>query len=148
VTPPTTGPGYEPQDGYGGAPGYGAPGYGYGPTPGYGPPPGYGYPVPYPPDPAAPYGRDPMTGYPLSDKSKVAAGLLQIFLGVFGVGRFYTGHTTIAVIQLSLTLVGIVTSIIFVGIFLILGVQIWVLIDGIMLLAGRETDARGLLLRS
>ncbi len=147
MTPPTTGPGYEPQDGYGYGPppGYGgAPGYGYG----YGPPPGYGYPGPYLPDPAAPYGRDPLTGYPLSDKSKVAAGLLQIFLGTFGVGRFYTGHTTIAVIQLSLTLVGIVTSIIFVGIFLILGVQIWVLIDGIMLLAGRETDARGLLLRS
>ncbi|MDO8107096.1 TM2 domain-containing protein [Isoptericola sp. b441] len=89
-----------------------------------------------------------MTGQPLSDKSKIVAGLLQIFLGVFGVGRFYTGHTNLAIIQLSLTLVGFVTSFIVIGVFVLIGVQIWVLVDGIMLLSGRETDARGLLLRS
>ena len=89
-----------------------------------------------------------MTGQPLSDKSKIAAGLLQIFLGTFGVGRFYTGHTNLAVIQLSLTLVGFITAFLVVGVFVIIGVQVWVLIDGIMLLSGRETDARGLLLRS
>ena len=115
------------------------------PPPGYGYQPGWGYP---PPDPAAPYGRDPFTGQPLSDKSKVAAGLLQIFLGMFGVGRFYTGHTNLAVTQLSLTILGFITAFIVVGVFVLIGVQIWVLIDGIMLLAGRETDARGYLLRS
>ena len=55
-----------------------------------------GYPPPYPPppgqyppvytDPAAPYGRHPLTGEPLSDKSKVIAGLLQL-LGLLGAGR-------------------------------------------------------------
>ena len=39
-------------------------------------------------------------GVPLSDKSKVAAGVLQLFLGGFGVGRFYTGHVGIAIAQL------------------------------------------------
>ncbi|MDT5067011.1 MAG: hypothetical protein QOK02_3166, partial [Mycobacterium sp.] len=29
-------------------------------------------------DPAAPYGRHPLTGEPLSEKSKVVAGLLQL----------------------------------------------------------------------
>ena len=67
---------------------------------------------------------------------------------MFGVGRFYTGHTNLAVTQLSLTIVGFITAFIVVGFFILIGVQIWVLIDGIMLLAGRETDARGFLLRS
>jgi TM2 domain-containing membrane protein YozV len=117
------------------------PGYGY---PQQGPPPGYGYPQQggpqgaYPPppgtytgDPAAPYGYDPL-GRPYSDKSKVVAGVLQLFLGGFGVGRFYTGHTGIALGQL----------------FTCGGCGIWALIDGIMLLAGNDaTDAQGRVLR-
>lgn len=113
--------------------------------PGYGYQPGWGYP---PPDAAAPFGRDPFTGQPLSDRSKVAAGLLQIFLGSFGVGRFYTGHTGMAVAQLLLTVLGWLTAVFVVGVFILIGVQIWVIVDGIMLLTGRQTDARGLLLRS
>jgi len=53
--------------------------------------------------------------------------LLCWFLGVLGVHRFYTGHTTIGVIQL-LTLGGC---------------GIWVLIDFIMLLLGRFRDGDG-----
>ncbi|MEV6013145.1 NINE protein [Streptomyces sp. NPDC051976] len=122
------------------------PGYGYpqGGQPGYGYPqggqqPGYGYPQQgypaapgtYTGDPAAPYGYDPM-GRPYSDKSKVVAGVLQLFLGGFGVGRFYTGHTGMALGQL----------------FTCGGCGIWALIDGIMLLAGSDqTDAQGRVLR-
>ncbi|MEV0647456.1 NINE protein [Phytomonospora sp. NPDC050363] len=80
------------------------------------------------------YGVDPVTGRPLSDKSKLTAGLLQIFLGGFGVGRFYTGHIGIAVCQL---LFGWATC------------YIWPLVDGIVLLASSNaTDAEGRLLRS
>ena len=53
--------------------------------------------------------------------------LLCWFLGIFGVHRFYTGHTTIGIIQL-LTLGGC---------------GIWVLIDFIMLLLGNFKDAEG-----
>ncbi|HMO11819.1 MAG TPA: TM2 domain-containing protein [Actinotalea sp.] len=160
-TPPPAG--YPPAAGYGGRPPYGPPA-GYGshhggpPAAGYGPPAGYGYgtaPVPgygwspaFTPDAGAPWGRDPFTGQPLSDKSKIVAGLLQIFLGSFGVGRFYTGHTSTAIIMLSLTLVGIVGSLLVVGIFVVIGVQIWAVVDGIMLLAGGQTDVNGYLLRS
>ena len=70
------------------------PGY----PPPYPPPPGQ-YPPqagPYPPaymDPAAPFGRHPLTGEPLSDKSKVVAGLLQLLglFGIVGIGRIYLG---------------------------------------------------------
>jgi hypothetical protein len=98
--------------------------------PQYGP----GYPVPMPgPDVYAPYGREPITGQPYSDKSKVLAGLLQLLLPV-GVGRLYTGHTGIGIAQLVLAL--------FFGIGMI-----WAFIDGIVILAGRPTDRYGRPLR-
>ncbi|MFC9326269.1 TM2 domain-containing protein [Kitasatospora sp. NPDC057015] len=68
-----------------------------------------------------------------SDKSKVVAGVLQIFLGGFGAGRFYTGHTGIAIAQL-LTCGGL---------------GFWALIDGILFLTSNDrTDAQGRLLKS
>ncbi|GAA2143887.1 hypothetical protein GCM10009760_30760 [Kitasatospora kazusensis] len=68
----------------------------------------------------------------LSDKSKVTAGLLQIFLGGFGVGRFYTGHIGMGIAQL-------VTC----G-----GMGFWALIDGILFLTSdTRTDAQGRKLR-
>ena len=80
----------------------------------------------------APYGREPMTGQPYSDRSKVVAGLLQVFLPI-GIGRLYTGHAGLGVAQLVLSLFGI-------G-------MLWAFIDGIVILAGRPTDSRGRPLR-
>ncbi|GAA1212093.1 DUF1707 domain-containing protein [Prauserella alba] len=71
---------------------------------------------------------------PPSDKSKILAGLLQILLP-FGIGRFYTGHTGLALAQLLVTL-------------LTLGVgSIWPFIDGIVLLARGGVDGNGRRLR-
>ncbi len=98
--------------------------HGY-PTTRYGPPQPVGY------DPGAPWGRDPLTGQPLSEKSKIVAGILQLFLGYFGIGRFYTGHTVLGVLQL-------VTC----G-----GFGIWSLVDGVVLLVNGGTDAQGRKLR-
>jgi hypothetical protein len=70
--------------------------------------------------------------YYYSDRSRVAAGVLQIFLP-FGIGRFYTGHTGIAVAQLC-------TSFLFIGV-------IWSIIDGVLMLANGGTDADGRPLR-
>ena len=84
------------------------------------------------PMPGAPYGVDPVTGIPFSDKSKVIAGLLQLFLGFMGAGRFYTGHIAIGVLQL---LFGWLTC------------GIWPLVDAIMMFAGKVTDSEGRPLR-
>jgi TM2 domain-containing membrane protein YozV len=117
-----------------GAPGYGQPGaqpaYGQQPggQPGYGqqPYPGAGF----PPDPEAPYGRNAF-GEPYSDKSKLIAGLLEIFLGSFGVGRFYLGYPGLAIAQIAVT-------------WLTCGIgAIWPLIDGIMMLVGKVRDPYG-----
>jgi TM2 domain-containing membrane protein YozV len=94
-----------------------------------------GGPMGGPMQPMAPYGIDPLTGMPFSDKSKMVAGLLQIFLGSFGAGRFYTGHMGLAIAQIAVT-------------WLTCGVgAIWPLIDGIMMLMGKVPDAQGRPLR-
>ena len=69
-------------------------------------------------------------------KSRLVAGLLQIFLPGLAVGRFYLGYTQIAIIQI---LVSIVTC----GIG-----AIWPVIDGILIIVGKvPTDANGTPLR-
>lgn len=41
-----------------------------------------------------------------SPKSKIAAGLLAIFLGTLGIHKFYLGYTSAGVIMLLVTLLG------------------------------------------
>lgn len=90
---------------------------------------------PYAPSQYAPYGIDPVSGLPYSDKSKLVAGLLQVFLGSLGIGRFYLGDIGLGVAQILVT-------------FLTLGIgALWPLIDGIMLLAGSPRDRNGRPLR-
>jgi hypothetical protein len=80
------------------------------------------------------YGVDAY-GRPLSDKSKIVAGLLQIFLSTFAVGRFYLGYTNLAIIQVVVT-------------FCTCGIgAIWPFIDGIVILMGNVPDAQGRPLR-
>ncbi|EGD47177.1 TM2 domain containing protein [Ruminiclostridium papyrosolvens DSM 2782] len=73
-------------------------------------------------------------------KSKLAAGLFGIFLGAFGVHRFYLGYIGIGLAQLLLTVLScfILSPIIWV----------WGLIEGILILAGSiNKDSKGLTLK-
>lgn len=80
-------------------------------------------------------------------KSKITAGLLAIFLGCFGVHNFYLGYTAKAVIQLVCSIVGILLSCLFIGVFVVAGISIWALVEGIMILCGKiDKDAKGNLL--
>ncbi|MCV7429794.1 TM2 domain-containing protein [Mycobacterium montefiorense] len=141
-------PGYFPPQG----PPMPPPGYpGYPQQPGYPPPhpyPGYaGYPG-IPVGPQAPFGRDPVTGVPLSDKSATTAGLLQLFFGVFGIGRFYIDSTQIAVAQLLLGLFGLIFSVFcFFGLPVLLGSIIWAVVDAIVMFTGSTKDNYGRKLR-
>ena len=138
------------------------PGY---PQPGWAPPPGY-------PQPGAYYDQAPVAqwDYPAGvgpgqtpyqqpgayydQKSKLAAGLLGIFLGSLGVHNFYLGHTGKAVGQLVGTIVGYMLLIVIIGIFIIAGISIWALIEGILILSAQPgsypwgVDARGVPLSS
>ena len=69
-------------------------------------------------------------------KSKMAAGLLAIFLGSLGVHNFYLGNTGKAVAQLLISLLSCGT--------LAIVSSVWALIEGIMILSGSiTTDAKG-----
>lgn len=77
--------------------------------------------------------------YPMTQaapKQMIVAALLAFFLGTFGVHNFYLGYTKKAAWQLGLTMAGYILSLVVVGIFLIIGVGIWVLVDFIMILMG------------
>lgn len=112
----------------------------YPPPPGqYPPPPGAYY------DPAAPFGRDPQSGEPLSEKSKVIAGLLQLLglIGLLGIGRIYIGQTIFGIVQLVVCL--IITAVTCgVGILVPL---IWGIIDAVLMFAGNVRDQQGRPLR-
>jgi TM2 domain-containing membrane protein YozV len=96
--------------------------------PGYPPPPGF------PPPPGWPSAVDAY-GRPLSDRSKVTAGLLGIFFGSIGLGRFYLGYTGMGIAQIAVT-------------WLTCGIGgLWPLIDAIMILTGKVQDAQGRILR-
>lgn len=66
-------------------------------------------------------------------KSKMVAGLLGIFLGSFGVHRFYLGYTKIGIIQIVVTIVTCTIG------------GLWGFIEGILILCGNTitTDAAG-----
>ena len=107
--PPYGGP-YDP----GAQPGY-DPQWAYAPPPGYGMPPGYGVPPGY------------------GGKSRVAAGVLALLLGTFGIHNFYLGYTGKALFQLLGTLLSC-------G-FLVPLIAIWAFIEGILILVARPGEA-------
>ena len=77
-------------------------------------------------------------------KSKMAAGLLGVFLGQWGVHNFYLGYTGKAIAQLLLSLFGYILAFVFIGIPMVLASSIWGLVEGIMILSGSiNTDANG-----
>lgn len=106
---------------------------------------------PQPPyqQPAKVYYNVAPAGYP--QKSRLAAGLLAITLGLFGVHNFYLGFRSRATIQLVVSIVGIVLSMIVIGIFAVLGMEIWAFIEGVQILTVNDPerlyDANGVILR-
>lgn len=69
-------------------------------------------------------------------KSKIAAGLLGIFLGGLGVHNFYLGYIGKAVAQLILTLVGSIFACFLFPLIAVGASSIWGLVEGILILAG------------
>ena len=132
-------PGYQ-QPGFDQA-GYQQPGY---QQPGYQQDPGF--------DPNQMGYQQPVAYY--DQKSKLAAGLFGIFFGSLGVHNFYLGYTNKAVGQLVGTIVGYILCIIFIGFFIVVGIQSWALVEGILILSAQPgsqpwgVDARGVPLSS
>ena len=80
-------------------------------------------------------------------KSQIAAALLALFLGTLGLHNFYLGHTRRGATQLTLSIVGWITSILLIGFVILFVVGAWALIEFVMILlrSGKmATDSRGM----
>ena len=89
------------------------------------------------PPSAVPYSANAPIG--VSSRSAIAYLLFALFLGGFGAHNFYIGKTSLAVIQLVVSVIGLFLA----GVPTI-GIAIWALVEGILGLTGKITDAEGL----
>lgn len=86
-------------------------------------------------------GMQPPMGY--RQKSKIAAGVLGILVGSFGVHNFYLGYVSRGLIQLLVSIIGGALTC---GLAAF-GMWVWALIEGIFILTGRiAVDANGVFL--
>ena len=88
--------------------------------------------------PAKVYYNVAPAGYP--QKSRLAAGLLAVTVGMFGVHNFYLGFRSRATIQLVVSIVGMLLSIAVIGVFAVLGMEIWAFIEGVQILAANNPE--------
>ncbi len=105
--------------------------------PQFAPPPPQNMPYP-PPMPYAPMQMPVQVLYPVTltpPKSRMAAGLLAIFLGPFGIHRFYLGYSGLGIAMLMLTF--------FTCGFGAIATALWGIIEGIIILCGGMHDSQG-----
>ncbi|WIM67567.1 NINE protein [Corynebacterium breve] len=85
-------------------------------------------------------------GLPSQPKNKIVAAVLAFFLGSFGVHNFYLGYNSKAIAQLSISVIGLITAIIFIGFIMLMITGIWAFVEFIMILLGAgqyNRDAHG-----
>jgi TM2 domain-containing membrane protein YozV len=85
-----------------------------------------------------------------SEKSRLTAALLALFLGIFGTHRFYIGKPRTALVMLALTIFYSVTVRPW-GIIMVIplaAVELWVLIDFIFIVAGIMKDKENKIIKN
>lgn len=85
----------------------------------------------------------------VAPKSKVLAAVLAFFFGSLGIHNFYLGYNGRGAVQLTLFVIGLITSLLLIGFFITAAVGLWAFVEFIMILIGAgqyTTDARGVLL--
>lgn len=106
---------------------------------------------------------------PVGRKSKALAGVFGILWGMFGVHNFYLGYFTKAIVQLCISILSFILYMVgifglelgsyyqsagygvavIIGFLTVFGMEIWGLVEGIMILCGKiNRDGKGNLLRS
>ncbi len=104
---------------------------------------------------APPQGASASTGAPagpvavISPKSRLAATLLcaiPAFFGIFGIHRVYIGKVGTGVTMIVLSVIGLILSLILIGIPILIAMLVWAIVDFAEIVTGRMTDSEGLLI--
>ena len=74
------------------------------------------------------------------EKSKVAAALLALFLGAFGIHKFYLGYTAQGVIMLVGTIAGAFLMLVLIGFFIILAISIIAIVEFVLYLTKSDEE--------
>ncbi len=74
------------------------------------------------------------------DNKKMIAGILAIVLGAFGVHKFILGYNKEGIILLVVSLIGVVTTCIIIGSFILMATGIVGLIEGIIYLTKSDEE--------
>lgn len=83
-----------------------------------------------------------------SQKSLLMAVLLALLGGGFGIHNLYLGHIVRGMCQFSLTILGVIFAVFFVGLFFLGAVALWVIIEVMFMVTDENyTDARGVPLK-
>ncbi len=85
----------------------------------------------------------------ISPKSRLATVLLALFLGIFGVHRFYIGRIRTAIVMLILSILYL-TTVRFWGMIMVIPlavVGLWAFIDFIFAVSGIMKDREGKLIK-
>ncbi len=90
---------------------------------------------------------DVVTKSTKSDKSWVAAAVLNFFVGFLGIHRFYLGRIGSGVTMLLLQVIGWLTAGLIIGIPIMIFVFIWDFVDFCRILSNGLTDGEGRKLR-
>ena len=83
---------------------------------------------------------DPASAVLEGSKSKVAAGVIAVLLGGLGMHKFYLNYTSQGLTLLSLTIVGAILSIVFIGFVFLLAAWVAGLVEGIIYLSKSDED--------
>jgi len=75
-----------------------------------------------------------------ADNKKMIAGILAIVLGAFGVHKFILGYNKEGIILLVASLIGVVTTCIIIGSFILMATGIVGLIEGIIYLTKSDEE--------
>lgn len=71
-------------------------------------------------------------------KSNIVAGLLAIFLGIFGIHEFYLGNVGRGLAYLIVTIISLFLSLFFIGVIFLVIIEIVVFIQGLVFLCSEE----------
>lgn len=74
------------------------------------------------------------------ENKKVLAGILAIILGQFGIHKFILGYQKEGIIMLVIAIVGYATACLFIGSFIVMGIALVGLIEGIIYLTKSDEE--------